>query len=152
MLGYKHQIMGKFYEPYLRLHQLSSSEYGFIPGDDDYYFDRMNSLMDSFSNNSQPYELYDRLLQVPYPDLERSKQVDLNRSSDILLKDIGRQYHSIEERFRKNQISLPDLRRLNDGAPRYLWSTSRGFDRTVINRINQLDGEMLTRKTVKPLI
>ena len=146
----------KTYSPILRpysklLHLTSGSSYGDIIETDDHIMRRLNDFVTNCSNE-KAYQIRDQMINVPFPSLTREKLEEPQRPSDIMMSDTNRQHMSIEERYRKGMMTLDGIRQLNDGATRVHWAMSRGYERRLISQINKLDAEMVSRKTMVPVV
>jgi len=135
--------------PRSRLLFLTGSNFGSTDVDDEHLVKRLNEFVGNLGNE-EPHELFNKLKNVPYPDLDMENTTDIHAPSDILLKDTNRQNMGMAERFQRGQIGLHDLRKLNDIGTRYHWSMSRGLERDLVSQINKLDSESFNLQTIKP--
>jgi len=152
MLPYHLQTIAPIIKANSRLLFLTSgASFGSTDVHDEHLIERMNQFVGNIENQ-EPKDIYDRIRNVGYPDLNRERVVGEAAPSDIMISDISRQNKSIEERFRKGLTGIGDLRRLTDVATRYHIAMSRGFERHLVNLINNMDSEAFNRQTVRPLV
>ena len=126
----------------------SGSDYGDLTQND--YISRLESYVQSV-NSEQPYIYHDFHRTRSYPTLGADRVRD-SLISDLVLSDTFRQNKSIEERYRKNLVNSTDIRSIFDANYKFHLAMSRGMERHILRFIGDLDGEMVNRKTIVPLI
>jgi hypothetical protein len=152
MIPLKYHTLKPIIEPHIRLiASHSGSNFG-LQDNEEHLLQRLNNILESLEH-PEPYEHYMRLTNVPFPDLSRERvDMGIPQFSDITLKDTARQNRSMEERFRKNLMTIQDVRKLTDTATRLHYPASRGLERRMLDIITDLDSEALNRSTIKPII
>lgn len=153
MLDYRYNTISPYIKDKTRLFALSSGyPYGTLNLEDEHLAQKMDMFVDSL-NNPKFYDVYDRLRSRDYPDLNRNRTVGNNNiKSDILLGDVGRQNQMIEEIYRRGLCSIGDIRKFSDEITRRSIASSRGYERNLVIDLNNLDGEAINRKSIKPII
>ena len=117
--------------------------------------DSWMSMLNSFVGSTEKpdaYLMYEKMITREYPDLTREKIRGDVPPSDINLKDTFRQHYGIEERFRKKSVPIESIRRIMEPNYKLHLSSSRGYERDILSKMNLLDGELYNRQTIKPLI
>ncbi len=135
--------------PYLREPlRLSLLNSGATFGEDNDLLARMDKYVEHINSDKFPDTIntYNGLRNIPYPDLTFTRPPLVNRPSDILLKDTYRQHYGIEERQRKFLPRSDDIMRLMDPIFRDTYSSTRGFERELVNRIAMMDAEAYARQ------
>ena len=133
----------------MRVVALSSNyKYGSTEIDDEHILDKLNSYLETYADEKTT-ELAERQRNIPYPVLDSENPV--NTSTDVAFYglDSHRNYHSMQERFHKGQVSLESLMRLSDPPTRIHMSAARGVEKTLIRHFNHLDAEMLNYKSIR---
>ena len=131
----------------------SGTKFGDIDLHEEHLIEKLNNYIGNLSND-EPHRISNKIRSVDFPLLDREPVKGRSGSSDILFggRDVFRQDHGIEERFRKGLVGIADLRTLADPATRMHLSGSRGTERDLIRYFNRLDGEAFNRMTVRPMI
>lgn len=153
MLDYRYNTLNPYIKDKTRLTALSSGyPYGSLEIDDEHLIKKMDSFVKSL-DNPNIYEQYQNLRNRPFPNMNRQKtKNDYQVKSDILINDIFRQNKMIEEMYRKGLCTLGDIRKINDEITRRSISSSRGYEKYLVEFLNNLDAEALNRKSIKPII
>lgn len=143
----KYHVFAPYLRDKTRLTLMDSGKpFGMMEGD--HIMDRLNSYVESVGN-PKPYQGYNLFRSIPYPDLRRERPFhEQNILSDLLYNDTFRQLRGIEEKYRYNLPNVADMRKLGDPSTRYHRSISRGLERKLVDDINGLDTEMLTRQSI----
>ena len=141
-----------YYRPYTRMLFLTGdSKWGSTEIHSEHLLERLNSFVGNLSNNI-PYDFHASIASVPFPEMSRDRVNDFGIKSDLVLHDVNRQGLGISERYHKGLTRMRDLRRIADPATKYHLSISNGFERDLVNRINDMDEEYLNRKHIQPTI
>ena len=152
MLPHKYSTISPYLRDKTRLFLLhSGSQFGLTELHDEHIMDRLDKATNAMSSDL-PYLYHQRLHIRDYPDLKRHKRQGEKVLSDILLKDNFRQHRGISERYRRGLVNVNDIMKLSDGASRYHWAISRGYERHIVNHILGMDSEYLNRANIKPLL
>lgn len=152
MLEYKYLVVAPYLYEISRLNALNSGyHYGDTNISDEHHLDKL----DKFVGNLEKPGAYDYLAKVrnrEYPDLSRGKQLGQPTNSDLLLKENFRHHRAIEERFRSKLPSASDIRNISDPITKVWKSSSRGYERWLVDMFNNLDSEAFNRMSIKPII
>lgn len=145
MIPYKLNTMSPYLREPLRLSLLHS---GATFGNDTDFLKKMDQFVGHVhsENFPQTIDIYNSIRTLPYPDLTFTRPPLVNRPTDILLKDVYRQHYGIEERQRKFLPNSYDILRIGDPITRDIYSSTRGFERELVNRIGMMDAEALARQ------
>ena len=151
MLSLKTHTISPYLRDMTRLALLSSgSSFGLTSLSDEHLMERLNSLMANL-DNPELHQEHELLKVVDYPDLDRERTSG-TVASDVLLKDTFRQHSAINERYRKRLVNLEDVRNIFEPSTKYHRAISRGYERHLVDFIGKLDGEMINRASLKPVL
>jgi len=148
MLPLKYETISPYLRDKTRLGFLTSTKFG-EPLQDEWMMGHLDNFIGGISNPNL-YSLHSWMTTREYPDLKRERVVGTNSKSDILLKDTFRQHQGVEEKYRRGLIPIDYIRLIMEPSTKWHWSSSRGYERSLINSINRLDSEHINRMTIKP--
>ncbi len=152
MLPLKIQTISPYIRDRTRILALTSgAKFGNVPIHDEYIIERLDKVVANMDND-MVHATHQTMRIRPYPDLSRQRVEGNAVVSDILLRDTFRQHRGIEERYRKFLPNLHDIRLMYEPTTKLHRSLSRGYERELVNFIGRVDGEMIDRNTLKPVI